>query len=90
VETDAGALAGAWGDVVAAAAGVAPVRLQPLRRSAAILPAPDGHDVAGWPLFGGITDDWYAKPTGGKLLDPGVVDSLSPARLDRRSPPASA
>ena len=43
--------AGAWADTVAAMAGALPLGIQPMRRSAAILPAPDGHDVDRWPLF---------------------------------------
>lgn len=60
--------AGAWADGLAALAGLAPLGLQPLRRSAAILPAPTGHDISRWPLFGSISEDWYAKPMGGKLM----------------------
>jgi D-arginine dehydrogenase len=87
VETDAGPVvapvlinaAGAWGDVVAEAAGVAPLGLAALRRSAAILPAPEGRDLADWPLFGGIAEDWYAKPTGGRLMvSPADEDPVAP------------
>lgn len=87
VDTDAGHLAapvlinaaGAWGDVVAADAGVAPIGLAPLRRSAALLPSPDGLDPAEWPLFGGIAEDWYAKPAGGKLMvSPADEDPVEP------------
>jgi D-arginine dehydrogenase len=35
---------------VAGLAGLAPLGLTPLRRSAAILPAPAGYDVSGWPV----------------------------------------
>jgi D-arginine dehydrogenase len=38
--------AGAWADVVAAQAGLPPLWLRPLRHSAAILPPPEGRDVA--------------------------------------------
>jgi len=71
--------AGAWADVVAGRAGVAALGLQPLRRSAAILPPPAGHDIARWPMFGGIAEDWYAKPTGGRLLvSPADEDPVPP------------
>jgi D-arginine dehydrogenase len=60
--------AGAWADVVARCAGVAPVGLTPLRRSAAILPAPEGLDVSRWPLFVPASEGWYAKPEAGKLM----------------------
>ena len=71
--------AGAWADAVARLAGVAPVGLTPMRRSAAILPAPDGMDIALWPLFGSISETWYAKPDAGKLMvSPADEDPVEP------------
>ncbi|HET6185153.1 MAG TPA: FAD-binding oxidoreductase [Acetobacteraceae bacterium] len=68
VETSAGGLfaapvlvnaAGAWGDVVAALAGLRPIGLRPCRRTAAIIdPAP--WEVEHWPLV--LGPDWYARP----------------------------
>jgi D-arginine dehydrogenase len=53
--------AGAWGDAVAAIAGVAPIGLTPCRRTAAIInPAP--YDVTAWPLLGDVGHTWYARP----------------------------
>ena len=53
--------AGAWGDAVAAIAGVTPIGLRPCRRTAAIVnPAP--HDVADWPLLGDVAHTWYVRP----------------------------
>jgi glycine/D-amino acid oxidase-like deaminating enzyme len=60
--------AGAWADRIAAMAGVAPLGLQPYRRSMARIPAPGGHDLRGWPMFFGPGETWYAKPDAGKLL----------------------
>jgi D-arginine dehydrogenase len=71
--------AGAWADAVAGLAGLPPLGLRPLRRSAAILPAPGGHDVARWPLFVGIAEDWYARPMGGRLMvSPADEDPVEP------------
>lgn len=71
--------AGAWADSVAAMAGIAPCGLQPLRRSIAVLPAPDGIDISGWPLFGDAAETWYAKPEAGKLLvSPADTDPVVP------------
>jgi D-arginine dehydrogenase len=58
--------AGAWGDIVAERCGVAPVGLQPLRRTAAIVPAPDW--VGGWPLVMDIAGRYYVEPEAGGLL----------------------
>ncbi|MGM0586024.1 MAG: NAD(P)/FAD-dependent oxidoreductase [Pseudomonadota bacterium] len=71
--------AGAWADVVAGMAGVRRLGMAPLRRSAAILPAPQGHDVSGWPLFVSASESFYAKPEAGKLM-------VSPADEDPAEP----
>jgi D-arginine dehydrogenase len=39
-----------------------------MRRSIAVLPAPDGYDVRGWPLIGDAAESWYAKPDAGRLF----------------------
>ena len=59
---------GAWVDQIAALAGVDPIGIIPLRRSMARIPAPDGHDVASWPMMFGPGEDWYAKPDAGALI----------------------
>ncbi len=58
--------AGAWGDVVAARAGVAPLGLCPLRRTAALVPAPES--VAAWPLVMDVASRCYFEPEAGGLL----------------------
>ena len=60
--------AGAWVDQVAAMAGAAPLGFTPMRRSMARIPAPDGHDIAGWPMMFGSGEGWYAKPDAGALI----------------------
>jgi len=71
--------AGAWADEIAAQAGVAPLGLVPHRRSAALLPAPEGHAVGGWPLFGSASESWYAKPDAGRLMvSPADEDPVAP------------
>ncbi|MDP3895453.1 MAG: FAD-binding oxidoreductase [Mesorhizobium sp.] len=75
VETSAGRLtapilvnaAGAWADAVATASGVNRLGLVPMRRSMAVLPAPDGYDIRNWPLVADTAEGWYAKPDAGKL-----------------------
>ncbi|MGH7041865.1 MAG: NAD(P)/FAD-dependent oxidoreductase, partial [Acetobacteraceae bacterium] len=53
--------AGAWGDEVAALAGVAPLGLVACRRTAAIVD-PRPFDVAGWPLVNDVGHTWYVRP----------------------------
>jgi D-arginine dehydrogenase len=77
--------AGAWGDVLAACCGAAPVGLQPRRRSAFTFAAPPGvsrADLAGWPLVASVDAEgagWYVKPDAGQLLG-------SPANADDTVP----
>ena len=74
-ETPAGAFAapvvvnaaGAWCDAVAALAGVAPIGLEPKRRTAFIFDGPaDGVD--GWPMVHDVEDSFYLKPDAGRVL----------------------
>lgn len=66
--------AGAWADTVAQRAGLAPLGLQPRRRSAFTFDAP-GHEHRDWPSVVGIDEGWYFKPDAGQLLG-------SPANAD--------
>jgi len=59
--------AGAWGDQVAAMAGLGPVGLQPLRRTAFMVKsAMPGSDR--WPLTADVEHRWYIKPDGSQFL----------------------
>ena len=71
--------AGAWADGIATMAGIAPVGLQPRRRSVARIPAPGGLDPALWPMTFGVNETWYAKPDAGALI-------VSPADADPAEP----
>ncbi len=58
--------AGAWGDRVALLAGVAPVGLRPLRRTAFMVPGRS--DARDWPLVVDADHDFYFKPDGSQFL----------------------
>jgi D-arginine dehydrogenase len=60
--------AGAWADTIATLAGVAPLGVRPMRRSAFTFPAPEGLDISSWPAVMSAGDDWYFKPEAGMLL----------------------
>lgn len=47
--------AGAWASAVGAMAGAAPLRLSPLRRSAALVSGPEGADVRPWPAVSSLS-----------------------------------
>ena len=64
--------AGAWADVVAQMAGARPLGLVPKRRTAMLIPGPDGVDTRAWPAVMDIDEQFYFKPQSGMLL-------LSPA-----------
>lgn len=60
--------AGAWADVVAAMAGVAPIGLTPMRRTAVIVDAPPGLDIRAWPAVIDVDEQFYFKPDAGRIL----------------------
>lgn len=70
---------GAWVDAVAALAGVAPIGIEPRRRSAFTFAPPPGADVRTWPTVAGIDEDFYFKPDAGLLLgSPANADPVPP------------
>jgi len=74
--------AGAWADSVAALAGIAPIGLEPRRRTAVLVDPPPGMAVAAWPFVSDIEERFYFKPEAGSLF-------LSPAD-ETPSPPVDA
>ncbi len=80
--------AGAWADEVAGLFGVAPLGLQPRRRSAFTFAAPEGVDASGWPAVVAVDEGWYVKPDAGRLLgspanaDDTVPHDVRPEELD--------
>ncbi|HZN46090.1 MAG TPA: FAD-binding oxidoreductase [Ramlibacter sp.] len=80
--------AGAWCDVVASLAGVAPIGLQPKRRSAFTFAPPPGLDVRHWPCLISADESWYVKQDAGMLLgspanaDPVPPQDVQPEELD--------
>jgi len=60
--------AGAWADEVAGLAGLRPVGLQPLRRTACLVAPPTGLDTAHWPVVIDAAESFYFKPESGRLL----------------------
>lgn len=74
--------AGAWADTVAQLAGLMPMPLQPMRRTAALIDVPGGLDCSAWPAVVTIDESHYFKPEAGLLL-------ISPAD-ETPSPPCDA
>jgi len=80
--------AGAWCDAIATLAGVAPIGLQPKRRSAFTFAPPAGVDPRGWPCLIGADESWYVKQDAGMLLgspanaDPVEPQDVQPEELD--------
>jgi D-arginine dehydrogenase len=58
--------AGAWADGIAALAGVAPLGLQPKRRTIIVVDAPP--KSGGWPFVHSVAGDFYLLPEAGRLL----------------------
>lgn len=59
--------AGAWVDEVATIFGIQKIGFSPLRRSMAVLPAPQcgGHEK--WPMVADVAETWYMKPDAGHI-----------------------
>lgn len=80
--------AGAWCDAVAALAGVAPIGLTPMRRSAFTFHPPAGMNTTDWPLTIAADHSFYFKPDAGMLLgspanaDPTHAQDVQPEELD--------
>ncbi len=71
--------AGAWCDVVAQLANVAPIGVVPKRRSALTFAAPAGMDSSHWPLVLAADESVYFKPdAGGLLASPVNEDATHP------------
>ena len=80
--------AGAWADEVARTAGVAPIGLEPRRRSAFLFAPPAGLDPHAWPFVCAADESFYFKPDAGMLLgssanaDPASPHDVQPEELD--------
>jgi D-arginine dehydrogenase len=70
--------AGAWCDEVAGLAGIEPLGLTPLRRTAFVFEPPAGVAIRDWPLAIGAEEDFYFKPDAGMLLASPADETLSP------------
>jgi D-arginine dehydrogenase len=61
--------AGAWADELARMAEVAPIGIEPRRRTVISFPAPQGEDVSRWPFTKTVGEGFYLLPEGrGQLL----------------------
>ncbi|HEX3917516.1 MAG TPA: FAD-dependent oxidoreductase [Caulobacteraceae bacterium] len=60
--------AGAWADRVAVMAGVRPIGLMPLKRTAVLLDEPPGVSARAWPAVIDAGEQFYFKPESGKIL----------------------
>lgn len=71
--------AGAWVDQVAALAGIAPIGIQPKRRSAFLFEPPANVDATHWPFVTDVEESFYFKPDAGLLMGcPANADPVSP------------
>jgi D-arginine dehydrogenase len=57
---------GAWGDTIAALAGVDPIGLQPMRRTAFMVPGSEAS--SGWPMVVEANEHFYFRPDGVQFL----------------------
>jgi D-arginine dehydrogenase len=70
---------GAWCDEVARLAGVEPIGLRPLRRTAFTFRPPDGAAHRSWPMILDVGEQYYFRPEGDRLLgSPGDETPMEP------------
>ncbi|WP_121063470.1 NAD(P)/FAD-dependent oxidoreductase [Chachezhania antarctica] len=80
--------AGAWADHIGALAGAERIGLQPKRRTALTIAAPEGMEIDAWPMVVDAVEDFYLKPDAGRLLispanaDPVEPQDVQPEELD--------
>lgn len=67
--------AGAWGDRIAEMAGVAPIGLQPMRRTAFMVPGSE--ESSDWPLVVDAHERFYFRPDGTQFLCSLAEETLS-------------
>ncbi|XOV88042.1 MAG: NAD(P)/FAD-dependent oxidoreductase [Pseudomonadota bacterium] len=60
--------AGAWADRIAVMAGLTPLGLSPMRRTALLVDVPVDSSVNDWPLVIDVDENFYFKPDAGSLL----------------------
>ena len=70
--------AGAWCDVIAGLAGVAPVGLVPKRRTVFTFDPPPELDISSWPVTIDIDEQFYFKPDAGQILGSPADETPSP------------
>ncbi|HSJ71409.1 MAG TPA: FAD-binding oxidoreductase [Acidimicrobiia bacterium] len=68
--------AGAWADLIATMAGIAPLGLTPLKRSAFL--CDPGLDARTWPMVIDVDERWYLKPEGTQLLGSAASELPTP------------
>lgn len=80
--------AGAWADEVGAMAGARPIGIEPRRRTAIVVDAPEGVDVAGLPAIDFAGVDAYLKPEAGRIMaspgdaTPDAAHDVRPDEMD--------
>ena len=80
--------AGGWAEQVAALAGLAPIGLQALRRTAFTIDPPPGVEVGHWPEMVNIDEEFYFKPDAGLIMispadeTPTVPTDAQPEEID--------
>ena len=71
--------AGAWADEVAGMADLSPIGITPYRRTAFHVAAPDGMEIAAWPMINDVDEEFYFKPDAGRLfVSPGDATPSPP------------
>jgi D-arginine dehydrogenase len=60
--------AGGWAEQLGGMAGLEPLGIKPLRRTALTIDAPEGMDIDGWPEMVDVDEEFYFKPEAGRIM----------------------
>lgn len=69
--------AGAWAGQIGTMAGAKDIGLTPLKRTACLIPAPEGVAIDKWPMVLNVAEEFYLKPDAGSLLLSPADETLS-------------
>lgn len=60
--------AGGWVEQISNMAGLEPIGVEPLRRTALTIDPPAGVDISAWPEMLDVDDEFYFKPDAGRIM----------------------
>jgi D-arginine dehydrogenase len=70
--------AGGWAERIGKLAGLAPLGIEPYRRTGLTIDPPSGIDVGSWPEMVDVDEEFYFKPDAGRIMISPADETLTP------------